>query len=78
MDKVDKVAAQKQRALELAVSQIEKQYGKGSIQRMGDKEIKSIPVIPTGNYELEVATERVPCQLRIGPLYDPRMERVKV
>jgi 4-methylaminobutanoate oxidase (formaldehyde-forming) len=30
-----------------------------------------------GSYELEVATERVPCQLQIGPLYDPRMERVK-
>jgi 4-methylaminobutanoate oxidase (formaldehyde-forming) len=30
-----------------------------------------------GNYELEVATERVPCQLHMGPLYDPRMERVK-
>jgi 4-methylaminobutanoate oxidase (formaldehyde-forming) len=30
-----------------------------------------------GSYELEVATERVPCLLHMGPLYDPRMERVK-
>jgi 4-methylaminobutanoate oxidase (formaldehyde-forming) len=30
-----------------------------------------------GRYELEVATERVACELHLGPLYDPKMERVK-
>ena len=30
-----------------------------------------------GSYELEVATERVPCRLHHGPLYDPAMERIK-
>ena len=30
----------------------------------------------SGRYELEVATERVPCELHLGPLYDPGMERV--
>ena len=30
-----------------------------------------------GRYELEVATERVPCNIHLGPLYDPRMERVR-
>jgi 4-methylaminobutanoate oxidase (formaldehyde-forming) len=30
-----------------------------------------------GSYELEVAGERVPCALHAGPLYDPKMERVK-
>lgn len=30
-----------------------------------------------GAYELEVATERVPCSLHLKPLYDPAMERVK-
>ena len=30
-----------------------------------------------GHYELEVATERVPCALHLGALYDPGMERVK-
>ena len=30
-----------------------------------------------GSYELEVATERVACDIRFGPLYDPKMERVK-
>ncbi|MSP87574.1 MAG: FAD-dependent oxidoreductase [Alphaproteobacteria bacterium] len=31
----------------------------------------------TGSYELEVATRRVPARLQIGPLYDPRSERIK-
>ncbi len=30
-----------------------------------------------GRYELEVATERVPCAIHLGPLYDPNMERVR-
>ena len=30
-----------------------------------------------GQYQLEVATERVPCQIHLGPLYDPKMERIK-
>ena len=30
-----------------------------------------------GAYELEVATERVPCSLHMQPLYDPRMARIK-
>ena len=47
--------AQKQRALDLAVSQIEKQFGKGSIQRLGNKEIKKIPVISTGSISLDAA-----------------------
>jgi len=31
----------------------------------------------SGQYELEVATERVPCQLHLRPLYDPAMARIK-
>ncbi len=30
-----------------------------------------------GDYELEVATERLPCRLHRGPLYDPKMARVR-
>jgi 4-methylaminobutanoate oxidase (formaldehyde-forming) len=30
-----------------------------------------------GRYELEVATERVPCKLQLAPLYDPAMQRIK-
>lgn len=30
-----------------------------------------------GDYELEVATERIPCRIHLSPLYDPKMERVR-
>ncbi len=33
--------------------------------------------LKAGTYELEVATERVPATLHIGPLYDPEMKRIK-
>ena len=32
----------------------------------------------SGDYELEVATERVAAQVTLAPLYDPKMEKVKV
>ncbi|MEE2980067.1 MAG: aminomethyltransferase family protein, partial [Pseudomonadota bacterium] len=38
----------------------------------------STDYLTTGTYELEVATRRVACNLHLGPLYDPKMERVKV
>ncbi|MEL6934774.1 MAG: hypothetical protein AAFO17_17045 [Pseudomonadota bacterium] len=31
----------------------------------------------SGNYELEVAGERVPCDVHLEPLYDPEMSRMK-
>ncbi len=31
----------------------------------------------SGSYELEVATERVPCEIHLQALYDPKMERMK-
>ena len=44
------------RALDLAVSQIEKQFGKGSIMRMGkDAVIADIPFISTGSLTLDLA-----------------------
>lgn len=33
--------------------------------------------VETGTYELEVGTERVPCEVHMAPLYDPAMTRVK-
>ena len=45
----------KSKALGAAVSQIEKQFGKGSIMRMGDRELRSIPSIPTGALALDLA-----------------------
>ncbi|MBU0713319.1 recombinase RecA [bacterium] len=46
----------KERALELAVSQIDRQFGKGSIMRLGDDNMKvSIEVISTGCLSLDAA-----------------------
>ena len=33
--------------------------------------------LKSGTYELEIATIRHPCKLQNGPLYDPKMERVR-
>lgn len=44
------------KALDLAISQIEKQFGKGAIMRLGTGEIPvDIPVIPTGSLGLDIA-----------------------
>ncbi|HLG23219.1 MAG TPA: recombinase RecA [Candidatus Manganitrophaceae bacterium] len=44
------------KALELAISQIEKQFGKGAIMKLGAEEIAAdIPVIPSGSLGLDIA-----------------------
>lgn len=45
----------KKKALELALGKIEKDFGKGSLMRLGDKPDEKIPVIPTGALSLDVA-----------------------
>ncbi len=47
--------APKQKALDLALKQIEKQFGKGSIMRMGDAPVVKVDVIPTGSLALDAA-----------------------
>ncbi|HJQ48670.1 MAG TPA: recombinase RecA [Amycolatopsis sp.] len=48
-------APDKDKALELALAQIDKQYGKGSLMRLGDKGHVPISVIPTGAIALDIA-----------------------
>ncbi len=51
------MADDRTRAIELALSQIEKQFGKGSIMRLGNKEaIVPIAVISTGSISFDAAT----------------------
>ncbi len=45
----------KQRALDMALSQIEKQFGKGSVMKMGDQPITEIETVSTGSLGLDVA-----------------------
>jgi len=49
-------ADDRKKAVELAISQIERQFGKGSIMRLGGSEaISDIPAIPTGSLSLDTA-----------------------
>jgi len=46
---------EKQKALDMALAQIEKQFGKGSIMRLGSDTHLNVDVIPTGCLELDIA-----------------------
>ena len=48
-------APDREKALELAMAQIEKAHGKGSVMRLGDEVRQPISVIPTGSIALDVA-----------------------
>ena len=48
-------ASDKKKAIEAAMSQIEKMYGKGSIMRLGDNANLNVEVIPTGSLALDLA-----------------------
>ncbi len=45
----------KDRALNAALAQIERQFGKGSMMRLGERELVAIPVISTGSLGLDIA-----------------------
>ncbi|MEO1953153.1 MAG: recombinase RecA, partial [Campylobacterales bacterium] len=47
--------AQKQKALEMAIKQIDKAFGKGTLMRLGDKEFEPIEAISTGSLGLDMA-----------------------
>lgn len=47
--------ANKQKALDAALSQIERQFGKGAVMRMGDQPREVIPAVSTGSLGLDIA-----------------------
>ena len=49
------VNADKLKALRAAMDKIEKNYGKGSIMKLGDESVENIEVIPTGSIALNAA-----------------------
>ena len=51
----EKINAEKKRAIETAMAQIEKSFGKGSIMRIGDQTDVSVEAIPTGSLALDLA-----------------------
>ena len=48
-------SGERDKNLEMAMSQIERQFGKGAIMRLGDEEIRRIDAIPTGALSLDLA-----------------------
>ena len=45
----------KLKALQAALGKIEKDFGKGSIMRLGDDKVEKVEVIPTGSIGLDIA-----------------------
>ena len=45
----------KLKALQAAMSKIEKDFGKGSIMKLGDEKVEDVDVIPTGSLSLDIA-----------------------
>jgi|TARA_B110000914_G_scaffold226320_1_gene250485 recombination protein RecA len=66
------MATDKKTDLKETLSQIEKQFGKGTVMRMGDKEILDIPSISTGSVGLDIALGigGIP-QGRVTEIYGP-------
>ncbi|MEI6295728.1 MAG: DNA recombination/repair protein RecA, partial [Actinomycetes bacterium] len=58
-DKADKASEKqsldKAKALDTALAQIERQFGKGSVMKMGDRGPQVMEVIPTGSIALDIA-----------------------
>ena len=52
---LDEIKAGKDKALKLALDKIEKDFGKGSIMRLGDKSTLNVEYIPTGALALDIA-----------------------
>jgi recombination protein RecA len=48
-------SSDRDKALDMALAQIDKQYGKGSIMRMGEKVTMAIEAVPTGALALDIA-----------------------
>ncbi|MGB7926319.1 MAG: recombinase RecA [Pyrinomonadaceae bacterium] len=52
----DKMSADRGKAVEAALLNIEKKFGKGSIMRLGEREISDVPAISTTSLSLDAAT----------------------
>ncbi len=53
---VQEIDKEKEKAIELALSQIERQFGRGAIMRLGDaRAMEKVPAIPTGAISLDIA-----------------------
>ena len=51
----EKATTERQKALDTALAQIERQFGKGSVMKMSDRQNQIVEVIPTGSIALDIA-----------------------
>jgi len=51
----EKVNTEKEKALELTISQLEKRFGKGSLMKLGERVSMKVEVIPSGSLSLDIA-----------------------
>jgi recombination protein RecA len=56
VDKLDRPATERTRAVDAAILTIEKQFGRGSIMKLGSSERQAVDAIPTGSIALDLAT----------------------
>ena len=54
-EKTEKANLERQKALEAAMGQIEKQFGKGSVMKLGEFKAMNVEAIPTGALSLDIA-----------------------
>ena len=69
-DNSEDLKAKKLAALKLTMEKIDKAYGKGTIMRMGDRQVEKVPVIPTGSLGLDMAVGGYP-RGRIIEIFGP-------
>ena len=69
---MDKESKEKTKALDLALNQIERQFGKGSIMKLGSRSMLDIPVISTSSLSVDYAlgVGGVP-RGRVSEIYGP-------
>ena len=56
VERIDKPASERTRAVDAAILAIEKQFGRGSIMKLGSSERQAVDAIPTGSIALDLAT----------------------
>ena len=67
--------SEKLKALAAAMAKIEKDFGKGSIMKMGDQQVEDVDVIPTGSLALNAALGRCRTSCGSGGSSAPRSGR---
>jgi len=57
------ISPDKEKAVETAMTQIERQFGKGSIMKLGSSPLVDVPIIPSGSLTLHRVKQPLPFTL---------------